>query len=250
MYIRIYNVYTMILKKIYDENTRTQKVWYDSSMIYYSEMVEDPNENKGDLSVTFKTGVTYKYKDVKFEDYVLFVGGGTDASQGKTLNKVIKGKYEFEKIGDADMQFLAEELNKQESATIDVEHTYFISGHRNITDAEFEFNYQSAINAALYETPNAKFVVGDYYGVDIMAQNYLIDILGVEPERITVYHMFDSPRNINPLIKNTKGGFSNDEERDSAMTEASFKDIAFVRDWTKASGTAQNILRRHKLITF
>ena len=61
----------MILKKIYDEKTRTQKVWYDSSMIVYSEMVEDENENVGDLYVVFKNGTKYRYLRVKFEDYVV-----------------------------------------------------------------------------------------------------------------------------------------------------------------------------------
>lgn len=123
--------------------------------------------------------------------------------------------------------------------------TYFISGHRNITNEEFENNYESALYEASCE--QAYFVVGDYYGVDIMAQNYLVDTLNIDPDRITVYHMFESPRNINPKIKNTKGGFTSDSERDAAMTEASDEDIAFVRDPKKWSGTGENILRRHKL---
>jgi hypothetical protein len=81
-----------------------------------------------------------------------------------------------------------------------------------------------------------------------MAQNYLVDVLNVEPERITVYHMFEKPRNINPKITNTVGGFKSDDERDEAMTKASFEDIAFVRDIKRLSGTAQNILRRHQLM--
>ena len=56
--------------------------------------------------------------------------------------------------------------------------------------------------------------------------------------------MKESPRNINPKITNTVGGFQSDEERDSAMTNNSYKDIAFVRNHTELSGTAQNILRR------
>jgi hypothetical protein len=96
--------------------------------------------------------------------------------------------------------------------------------------------------------PDCRFVVGDYYGVDIMAQNYLVDVLGVDPDRITVYHMLEAPRSINPKIKNTVGGFESDRERDAAMTAASSDDIAFVRDNTKVSGTAENILRRHMLI--
>ena len=240
----------MILKKIYDEKTKTQKVWYDSSMIKYSEMKEYDDENCGDLYVTFNNGTTYKYTAVKFEDYVLFVGGGTDASQGKTLNKVIKGKYEYEKIGNADMDKIYEELNKTEEVEVDVENTYFISGHRDITKEEFEFNYEPLINLAIHENPDAKFVVGDYYGADIMAQDYLMDILCYDPEKVTVYHMLEAPRNINAAIKHTKGGFKSDDERDEAMTKASSKDIALVRDIKRNSGTAQNILRRHLLKTF
>lgn len=240
----------MILKKVYDENTKTQKIWYDSSMIYYTEMVENDEENCGNLFVVFKNGQKYVYKDVRFEDYIVFINGGTDASQGKTINKVIKNKYDYEKIGEVNMDELAAELQKQEDESFDILNTYFISGHRNITEEEFDFNYKPAIEFALYETPNAKFVVGDYYGVDIMAQNYLIDVLGINPDKVTVYHMFDEPRNKNPKITKTKGGFTSDEERDAAMTNASSKDIAFVRDNTKISGTGSNILRRYLLKTF
>ena len=240
----------MVLKKIYDENTKTQKIWYDSSMIYYTEMVENDEENCGNLFVVFKNGQKYVYKDVRYEDYIVFINGGTDASQGKTLNKVIKNKYDYEKVGEADMNALAEEFQKQEDDDFDVLHTYFISGHRNITEDEFDFNYKPAIDFALYETPKAKFVVGDYYGVDIMAQNYLLDVVGISPDNITVYHMFDEPRNKNPKVTKTKGGFTSDEERDAAMTNASAKDIAYIRDHTKMSGTASNILRRYILKTF
>ena len=247
----------MILKKTYNEETATQSVWYDSSMIFFSEMIEDANSNKGDLFVTFKNGSVYKYKDVSFEDYILFMNGGTDASQGKALNKIIKNKYEYEKISDPD-QSRIEKLQKdlEDIEKIDMikedfyENTYFISGHRDITEEEFELYYKTAIDATLYENPDAKFVVGDYYGVDIMAQNYLLDQIGIEPERVTVYHMFDSPRNKNEKVVNLVGGFKSDEERDAAMTKASAHDIAFVRDHTKISGTGSNILRRHSFKTF
>lgn len=236
----------MIIKKVYDENTKTQKVWYDSSMIVYSEMVEDAYENVGELYIVFKNGTRYVYHGVKFEDYVLLLAGGTDASQGKTLNKVIKGKYEYEKLEDANLELINEELNKVDELVTDVQNTYFISGHRDITPEEFEFNYEPMINMAL-QNPDAKFIVGDYYGADIMAQNYLLDILMVDPDIVTVYHMLEAPRNANPKVTHFKGGFKSDEERDAAMTKDSFQDIAFVRDNTKISGTGQNILRRHLL---
>ena len=121
---------------------------------------------------------------------------------------------------------------------------FFISGHRDITEEEFSNNYAQTINDAIFNY-NAKFIIGDYYGVDIMAQNYLIDVLKINPNDVTVCHMFDKPRNINDKIVNIIGGFKNDEERDSYMTINSDEDIAFIRDRSKyKSGTAQNILRR------
>ena len=246
----------MILEKCYNEKTLTQSVWYDSSMIFYSEMVENPNSNKGDLFITFKNGSVYKYKDVSFEDYIVFMNGGTDASQGKALNKIIKSKYENEKISDPDVsriEKLSKELDEMKRMDLIIENkyinTYFISGHRDITEQEFEINYKLAIDSVLSTNPDARFVIGDYQGVDIMAQNYLLDQIGIGPERVTVYHMFDSPRNKNEKVVNLYGGFKSDEERDSAMTKASAHDIAFVRDHTKISGTATNILRRHMLMT-
>lgn len=120
---------------------------------------------------------------------------------------------------------------------------YFISGHRDITIDEFKHYYTTKIDAVLKNDNNSTFVIGDYYGVDIMAQDYLVK-KGLQ-DKVTVYHMFEKPRNINPLIKSLKGGFKTDEERDSAMTDASDFDIAFVRNgkW-KDSGTAINIRRR------
>ena len=245
----------MIIKKYYDENEKADEVWYDSSMIYYTKFVEHENENRGDLFVTFKNSTAYVYKSVSYEDYLVFRNGGTSSSsQGKALNSIIKPMYDYENLGSADMEAIQRkynivcELESQKENEVDYKNiTYFISGHREISDEEFEFNYLPLLELALNNTPNARFVVGDYYGVDIMAQNYLIDVLGVEPERITVYHMFDSPRNINPKIKNTVGGFTSDDERDAAMTANSFEDIALVRDENKLSGTAKNILRRYKL---
>ena len=239
----------MIIKKFYDARTRTQKVWYNSSMFYFTKMVEDELENKGDLTVVFKNGATYVYKDVRLEDYVLLVAGGTDGSNGKTLNKLIKPKYDYERIADTDMKELETELeslsNQEQVDFSKKEHTYFISGHRDITQDEFDYNY-AAILDKLMDDENVLFVVGDCSGADIMAQNLLMDEFMLDPERITVYHAFDKPRNLNPKIKNVIGGFSSHTEKDEAMTKASAHDIAFVRDCNKLSGTAQNILRRHK----
>lgn len=234
----------MILKKVYNEEERTQKVWYDSSMIAYTEMVEDEFENKGNLHVTFKNGSTYVYKDVLLEDYILFIGGGTDASQGKTLNKVIKSKYEFEKEENKDVQKLFELLDAlNELGDGHKFITYFISGHRDLTENEFEYHYIPLIQKALSDTPNALFVVGDCDGCDIMSQNYLVNVLD-DYSRINVYCVGETPRNINPLITNVINGFKDDREKDAEMTRVSFADIALVRDSKIWSGTGENILRR------
>ena len=66
--------------------------------------------------------------------------------------------------------------------------------------------------------------------------------------------MFNSPRNTPEGMEMEDaevddvyfvGGFKSDEERDSAMTNDSDFDIAFVKDNRWNSGTAQNIKRRH-----
>lgn len=121
---------------------------------------------------------------------------------------------------------------------------YFISGHRDITEEEFNNNYKPIIKE-LSKNKNNFYVIGDYHGVDIMAQNYLVK-LGCE-NNITVYHMHETPMNLNPKITKLIGGFKTDIERDSAMTNISDIDIAFVRNSKWDSGTAQNIMRRHSL---
>lgn len=237
----------MLLKKFYDKETKTEKAWYDSSMFCYTKAVEYDDKNAVDLYVTFKNGTTYKYKEVKLEDYVLLIAGGTDASQGKTLNKIIKPNYDVEKQENSNLTDIWNEYNKEIEKDSDKNNTIFISGHRDITEEEFEYNYAPHIEYEIEQNPYVKFIIGDYQGCDIMAQNYLIDVLLFNPNNITVYHMGDMPKNINSKIKNTIGGFETDEERDAKMTENSYKDIAFIRDHTKWSGTGQNILRRFKL---
>ena len=237
----------MILKSFYDEKTLTEKVWYDSSSVVYSEFVEHENDNNGELFVTFKNGGTYHYKNVDMiHDYVMFKNGGLDNSQGKALNQFIKPKYEFEKKDNRDVQVLLEEMEKTMGHKEIKENTYFISGHRDITDEEFEI-YRSHIYSLYVANPDIRFVVGDYQGVDIMAQNFLLDDVEIDPDNITVYHMFEVPRNANPKVKHFKGGFLTDSERDTAMTNASAHDIAYVRNNKKISGTAENILRRFML---
>lgn len=129
------------------------------------------------------------------------------------------------------------------------EGVYFISGHRDITEEEFDKYYKHKILEVLTRDRDAKFIVGDYEGVDIMAQNLLVKLK--RAHNVTVCHMFDSPRNIHPEIAEygtVIGGFESDEERDAYMTYNSCEDIAYVRPGKRKSGTAQNIVRRFEMI--
>lgn len=76
---------------------------------------------------------------------------------------------------------------------------------------------------------------------------------------LTIYHMFDKPRNtpndkcpVRLVFDSDKDiyfkkGYKSDEDRDSAMTRDSDFDIAFIKDNRWDSGTAQNIKRRYCL---
>ena len=130
---------------------------------------------------------------------------------------------------------------------------YFISGHLDISQHEFTTHYRPQLNEAVVN--NGHFVVGDARGVDSYAQKYLMD-KGCD---VTVYHMFDKPRNNFGGYK-TKGGFESDEVRDSAMTCDSDADILWLRpadeqqkklgkkyDPNFVNGTMNNMKRRLNL---
>jgi len=118
--------------------------------------------------------------------------------------------------------------------------TAFISGHLDLTEDEFREHYITKISLALVSYH--KFVIGDARGADLMAQMYLNNILCYAGD-MTIYHMFEKPRN-NIGDFPTQGGFKSDEERDAAMTAASDYDIAWIRPGREKSGTAKNLERR------
>lgn len=115
--------------------------------------------------------------------------------------------------------------------------TYFVSGHLDLTDVEFTYFYVPKLTAAIVD-PYAKFVVGDAAGTDSIAQQWLYS----RTRRVTVYHMFDTPRYNHGFP--SKGGFTSDQERDEALTRDSDQDIAWVRPGREKSGTARNLARR------
>jgi hypothetical protein len=122
--------------------------------------------------------------------------------------------------------------------------TAFISGHLDLTEEEFNEHYKPAIDFAIFFGTN--FVVGDANGADKMAQEYIKSIGNNVWELVTVFHMFEKPRN-NCGFK-TRGGYKTDDLRDNAMTVNSDYDIAWVRPGREKSGTAKN-LKRRKVVT-
>jgi hypothetical protein len=119
--------------------------------------------------------------------------------------------------------------------------TAMMSGHLDLTPQEFEEHYKPLIDQAIAE--GCDFIVADARGTDAMTQEYLASHAGAF--KVTVYHMFDSPRNNRGNFP-TQGGYPSDDERDTAMTAASDFDIAWVRPGREKSGTARNIARRNK----
>lgn len=104
----------MIILRKYDKEKRLDRVWYQSSHIIYSECEDKENDFKT-LKIVFKGGKTYVYKGVDVNDYVMFVHGGIDGSNGKALNKFIIPKCECEKVADTDLTELQKELEEAQS---------------------------------------------------------------------------------------------------------------------------------------
>lgn len=113
----------------------------------------------------------------------------------------------------------------------------FVSGHLDLGEDEFLRHYVPQIAAA--RARGCSFVVGDARGADLLFQRHA----HAHGLVVTVFHMFDRPRNNVgdfPIV----GGFTSDDARDAAMTAASALDIAWVRPGRERSGTAKNLRRR------
>lgn len=138
---------------------------------------------------------------------------------------------------------------------------YFISGHLDLSQEEFDIHYKQKIVDAIHSTDNNCFVVGDSRGADTLGQKLLAYYCKNNQalyDRVIVYHMFQKPRNNVGAFK-TIGGFQCDEDRDKAMIKASSEDILWIRSPEEqkkrlgakynpyhVSGTTKNMLRREK----
>lgn len=145
----------------------------------------------------------------------------------------------YDSLSEAEVVFYINDQLRRAGSAFQLEtpyaKSYFVSGHLDLTEAEFAEHYVPVLQAAIRE--GAFFVVGDARGCDRMSQEFLRD------ENVRVFHMLEAPRH-NVDDYSTVGGFLNDEDRDAAMTRASHADIAWVRPGRTHSGTARNLTRR------
>lgn len=121
----------------------------------------------------------------------------------------------------------------------DSEPVAFVSGHRDLTAAEFDQHYRPRLEKAI--AAGHHFVVGDAPGADAMAQTWLAG--QVSPGRVTVYHAGRRPRHHSAGFA-VCGDYASQSAKDAAMTAASNYDIAWVRPGKETSGTARNLARR------
>jgi len=106
--------------------------------------------------------------------------------------------------------------------------THFVTGHLDISAAEFAQHYVPQLEQAAREV-DSEFVMGVAPGVDTMARAWLV-AHGVAPARITVYVLarFKEAVDIKDPV-NTMGFFPSHAKCDSAMAAASHYCIAWVR---------------------
>lgn len=132
--------------------------------------------------------------------------------------------------------------------------TYFISGHRDLTQEEFNEHYAPILKKVLQEDWGCQFVIGDWEGCDKMALEFIlsqeecynfIEIFYVDKVRIRPFGRHIA--NFKDLYVNSRDTYN---ECDEAMTKFSDFDIAWVRSGREDSHTAMNIKRRFNLKTF
>jgi hypothetical protein len=129
---------------------------------------------------------------------------------------------------------------------------YFCSGHRDLSESEFQTHYVPQFSCIQSDDEKPTFIMGDCEGADLLCYQYIINNHIATPEKVVVYHMFDRPRGA-VRIARTKGGYTSDRARDTAMTTESDVDIVWHRpiesipnyNPTFKSGVMRNILRRH-----
>lgn len=106
---------SVVLHKIIDEH---EYCWYDSTNVLYS-VCHDKKDDFKDVTLVFKGGRTYLYKNVDVNDYLKF---RNSESQGKALrqyfdvkvNEAGDKKYQIVRLSDINLDDLAEKRKEIE----------------------------------------------------------------------------------------------------------------------------------------
>ena len=101
----------MILFRKYNNEERIDRAWYDSSNIVYSECDDNIDALKT-LRIVFKTGDMYEYENVDVRDYLMFMAGGLDGSNGKAFFKFIRNKYDARKMDPVNLDELKAKMEE------------------------------------------------------------------------------------------------------------------------------------------
>lgn len=126
--------------------------------------------------------------------------------------------------------------------------TYFISGHRDLTQEEFDKHYIPTLENILKNDTMADFVVGDWEGCDTMALEWLIlhrdhpDVYVYYVDNVRVTFFGEKLTNFYNIMLRPCTSY---DECDSRMTQDSDFDIAWIRPGREDSHTAMNIKRRY-----
>lgn len=122
---------------------------------------------------------------------------------------------------------------------------YFICGHQDLTQEEFNENYARKIRNSNAYYPDCIYFVGDAPGCDRMAQDFLRKI-GVSPERVTIFHR---PSEVpeNPHQCHTRV-FPSTFAAIRAMITMSTHDIAWVRPGCQDSPVQCNLDYRKSIL--
>lgn len=124
---------------------------------------------------------------------------------------------------------------------------YFISGHRDLTQEEFNEHYISKLERILELDKYAIFIIGDWEGCDTLVFEYLKNRLGMY-QSIGIYYVgkirfINFNQSMYPHIVGYR--WDSYDSCDSMMTYYSDFDVAWVRPGKEDSHTAMNIKRRY-----
>lgn len=121
----------------------------------------------------------------------------------------------------------------------------FIGGNGNLSFEDFCHYYASVLDKTVEDNPNARFLVCDFRGVDVLAMEYL----KCRTPNVTVYHMGSRPRYTPDQFRTYVSewefmdGYRNNWERDQATLKNCTHYLAydFNSDHNRKSGTQKNI---------